>query len=146
MASCSFSAASSVVTGRQSAVRFNFRKQSSVPGRRSLVVRAEEEENKPSLSFKANDRAALGFTEQDSAGQTNIFAVEPKTYVEGSSADDGSNSSLYALGAFMFSATILAGGVTILSDNSVNNDLAAFKNLSEYQAEFTAELASAPSL
>jgi hypothetical protein len=41
-----------------------------------LVVRAEEEENKPSLSFKANDRAALGFTEQDSAGQTNIFAVE----------------------------------------------------------------------
>lgn len=30
---------------------------------------------------------ALGFTDNDSAGQTNIFAVEPKTYVAGSSAD-----------------------------------------------------------
>ncbi len=30
---------------------------------------------------------ALGFTENDSAGQTNIFAVEPKSYVAGSSAD-----------------------------------------------------------
>ena len=30
---------------------------------------------------------ALGFTESDSAGQSNVFAVEPKSYVAGSSAD-----------------------------------------------------------
>lgn len=99
----------------------------------------------PRLTFKANDRAALGFTEADSAGQTNIFAVEvsatalmifilapgktpaervyylllqPKTYIAGSSRDDGSNSSIFALGAFMLSATILAGVVTVLTDST----------------------------
>mmetsp|Transcript_3965 Transcript_3965/g.11216 ORF Transcript_3965/g.11216 Transcript_3965/m.11216 type:complete len:149 (+) Transcript_3965:125-571(+) len=114
-----------------------------------VVVRAEEsQEGKetPRLSFKANDRAALGFTEADSAGQTNIFAVEPKSYVEGSSSDDGSNSQLFALGAFLVSATILAGAVTVLSDSSVDDNLATYKSLSEYRTQFAGELASAPSL
>ena len=44
-----------------------------------VVVRAEEKDG-PKLTFKANDRAALGFTEADSAGQTNIFAVEVYTF------------------------------------------------------------------
>ena len=54
-------------------------KRSSVAARaprRSMVVVRAEEDDGPKLTFKANDRAALGFTEADSAGQTNIFAVE----------------------------------------------------------------------
>ena len=47
-----------------------------------------------------------------------LLVLQPKTYVEGSSRDDGSNSSLYALGAFMVAATLLAATVTVLSDNS----------------------------
>eukprot|EP00873_Tetraselmis_striata_P018533 jgi/Tetstr1/438797/TSEL_027306.t1 len=144
MASCSFTVA--LPTARQASLRPSLRKQTAAPARRCAVVVRAEDDDKPKLSFKANDRAALGFTDQDSAGQTNIFAVEPKSYVAGSSADDGSNSSLYALGAFMVSATILSGAVTALSDNTVNNDLAAYKNLSEYKAAFAAEIASAPSL
>ena len=42
---------------------------------------------------------ALGFTENDSAGQTNIFAVEPKTYVAGSSSDKTSEGSQVGAGA-----------------------------------------------
>uniref|UniRef100_A0A061S2D2 Uncharacterized protein n=1 Tax=Tetraselmis sp. GSL018 TaxID=582737 RepID=A0A061S2D2_9CHLO len=115
--------------------------------RGTFVVRAEENDSDaPKFSFKANDRAALGFTEQDSAGQTNIFAVEPKTYVEGTSSDEPTDTSLFVLGAFMASATLLAATVTYLTDNTVNNQLDSYKLLSDYKATFAAELASAPSL
>ena len=33
------------------------------------------------LDFAPTQRAGLGFTDEDSAGQSNIFAVEPKQYV-----------------------------------------------------------------
>ena len=35
----------------------------------------------------------LGFTDSDSAGQSNVFAVEPKSYVAGSSADSTSEGA-----------------------------------------------------
>lgn len=58
---------------------------------------------------------ALGFTESDSAGQTNIFAVEPKTYVAGSSADktaEGSQATLLLAGVVAaISAALVAGGL-----------------------------------
>lgn len=37
---------------------------------------------------------ALGFTADDSAGQSNIFAVEPKTYVQSGSPDSNSSATL----------------------------------------------------
>lgn len=57
---------------------------------------------------------ALGYTESDSAGQTNIFAVEPKSYVAGSSADasaDGSQATLIIAGvaAACAAAAVAAG-------------------------------------
>lgn len=37
---------------------------------------AAEQGDGPKFSFESNKRAAVGYTEEDSAGQTNIFAVE----------------------------------------------------------------------
>lgn len=58
---------------------------------------------------------ALGFTENDSAGQTNIFAVEPKTYVAGSSADNtssgGQTTIIVAAVAAIGAAAAVAGGL-----------------------------------
>lgn len=58
---------------------------------------------------------ALGFTENDSAGQTNIFAVEPKSYVAGSSADTtsagGQTTLLIAGVAAAAAAAAVAGGL-----------------------------------
>ena len=58
---------------------------------------------------------ALGFTESDSAGQTNIFAVEPKSYVAGSTADttgSGYQATLLTAGvAAIAAAAAVAGGL-----------------------------------
>eukprot|EP00899_Mesostigma_viride_P003509 jgi/Mesvir1/13159/Mv06126-RA.1 len=53
-----------------------------------------------------------GFTEADSAGQSNVFAVEPKIYEAGSKADktEGTNP-LIALG---IGAVCLGGAVVVL--------------------------------
>ncbi|KAI3423813.1 hypothetical protein D9Q98_009649 [Chlorella vulgaris] len=125
-------------------------------GRRSQRCFAAVEEEKKALDFTSNKNSALGFTESDSAGQTNIFAVEPKTYVAGSSADGTSSgsqttiavASVAALGA---AAAVVAGLVA----NSGPNDLSSLapeeglKSLSEYSQLFASQApaaASAPSL
>ena len=46
-------------------------------GRSSLRAVAEgQDEDGPKLTFGSNRNAARGYTEEDSAGQSNIFAVE----------------------------------------------------------------------
>lgn len=49
--------------------------------------KARRRVNCPALPPPLPHPQALGFTESDSAGQTNIFAVEPKAYVAGGSDD-----------------------------------------------------------
>ena len=74
----------------------------------------------------------------DSAGQSNIFAVEPKTYVAGSSADktDTSVANKYvATGAAMALALgLLVARFSTPPDYSYENP----RTLSEYVREFTA--------
>jgi len=62
----------------------------------------------------------LGYTAEDSAGQSNIFAVEPKTYVAGSSKDPkaGSGSLVYAVTAGVIGAAAIAAGVSLTAQES----------------------------
>ncbi len=84
---------------------------------------------------------ALGFTESDSAGQTNIFAVEPKSYVAGSSSDNGSSTVVPAAGLGLVAIAFVAAGLQWVT-GSTAVDLGPtgdFKALSEYKASFEAE-------
>ena len=52
-----------------------------------------EEEEPRTLSFAPNTAAARGYTAEDSAGQSNIFAVEPKIFVAGADDDETGSGS-----------------------------------------------------
>ena len=67
-----------------------------------------------SLDLSSNSNSALGYQEEDSAGQTNIFAVEPKAYV-GSSFQSEVNPAL--LGAII----VGAAAVILLGLSAINN-------------------------
>lgn len=112
-------------------------------------VRAQRDLEKPDegegqrLSFEANKRAALGYTQEDSAGQTNIFAVEPKKYIQRGIDDQtsGSTSNLViAVSAFAVGAAILTFGIFVNrndSDSPIAEELGQFKTLTEYSREFS---------
>ncbi|PRW32587.1 hypothetical protein C2E21_8192 [Chlorella sorokiniana] len=125
------------------------------PARRLQPVRASAEDDQKGLDFTSNKRAALGFTENDSAGQTNIFAVEPKQYVAGSSSDktgEGSQATLIVAGiAAVAAAAAVSGGLLANSSSPTSlSDLApveGVKSLTAYSQQFAAELApAAPAL
>ncbi|BDA43445.1 hypothetical protein COCOBI_04-4570 [Coccomyxa sp. Obi] len=106
---------------------------------------AEAEEEKVGLSFSANRNAARGYTEEDSAGQSNIFAVEPKQYVAGSSRDTGENSNNAALLAGAVGVGILAVGLLALRGTQPNTAVAVqqlqkeaanYRSLSSYKEQF----------
>lgn len=114
--------------------------------RRAVLVRAEKDDD-PKLSFKSNDRAGLGFTESDSAGQTNIFAVEPKSYVQGSKNDGTSDAQDSTQGGAAIAGTVAVGavvaGLILLSGGDpdvVSGPEAGLKPLSEYASQFTQEV------
>mmetsp|Transcript_31160 Transcript_31160/g.101587 ORF Transcript_31160/g.101587 Transcript_31160/m.101587 type:complete len:154 (-) Transcript_31160:40-501(-) len=90
-------------------------RQRRVRGRtasRAARAAADDEE----LTFDTNKNAALGFTEEDSAGQSNIFAVEPKMVVAGSSADSGDTGSpLASVVAFLVAGGAVGAGFLALS-------------------------------
>ncbi|KAL4421479.1 hypothetical protein ABPG75_010770 [Micractinium tetrahymenae] len=127
---------------------FTSQQQRPRSGRRLQRCYAADDDKK--LDFSSNKRSALGFTENDSAGQTNIFAVEPKSYVAGSSADttsSGSQATLLIAGvAAVAAAAAVAGG---LLGNSGPTELASLapsadvKTLSAYAAEFSVEFSPA---
>jgi hypothetical protein len=94
----------------------------------------------------------LGFTDNDSAGQTNIFAVEPKSYVQGSQSDGTSDAQTStqggaAIGGTVAVGVIVAGIILLNGDSGVNTTVsgpeAGLKPLSEYAAQFTSEIAAA---
>ena len=116
--------------------------------RRAVLVRAEKDDD-PKLSFKSNDRAGLGFTESDSAGQTNIFAVEPKSYVQGSKNDGTSDAQDSTQGGAAIAGTVAVGavvaGLILLSGGDpdvVSGPEAGLKPLSEYASQFAQEVSS----
>jgi len=61
-------------------------------------------------------RQGLGYTNEDSAGQSNIFAVEPKAYVAGSARDSTAGSaftSVYAVTAAVVGGAAIAAGISL---------------------------------
>lgn len=115
------------------------------------VCAATETDEGPKLSFKSNSRSAVGYTEEDSAGQTNIFAVEPKQYVQGSSRDTTADAAAQQANlittAALVGAAVLILGVASNSQNSdagPSNSGESFASLSSYSQEFSSS--SAPAL
>eukprot|EP01023_Acetabularia_acetabulum_P024926 TRINITY_DN2394_c0_g1_i1.p2 TRINITY_DN2394_c0_g1~~TRINITY_DN2394_c0_g1_i1.p2 ORF type:complete len:179 (+),score=52.76 TRINITY_DN2394_c0_g1_i1:99-635(+) len=122
-------------------------------------VRAQEEGDEQAGSdgfFSNNNRAGIGYVEQDSAGQTNIFAVEAKTYVQGSSMD--STTGAQANTTFALTAGGLAVGALALA-TLTNTFLAPdvteeiyvegqYKTLTAYRQQFASDtgmlIATAP--
>lgn len=75
------------------------RRSSLSLSKRMVRVQAEEEEKEPETTevrFNLGEaiqsesaNAARGYMAEDSAGQENIFAIEPRVYVAGSEMDEG---------------------------------------------------------
>ncbi|GMH44480.1 hypothetical protein BSKO_12432 [Bryopsis sp. KO-2023] len=119
---------------------------------RAQEVEAEkpiQAEDLPEFSFKSNTRSSIGYLEEDSAGQTNIFAVQPKQYVQGSSYDDttGTDSNaVFGVGGAVLGLAVVGLGVTALTslgggDASVlAEDFSNLQTLSQYKAEFESSL------
>lgn len=92
---------------------------------------------------------ALGYTESDSAGQTNIFAVEPRSYVAGSTRDQTKDAGNSTTGAAAIAGTVAVGafiaGLILLNESS-KTDLGPtgeFLTLSQYKAQFASESSAA---
>lgn len=120
--------------------------------RTQAATEQDSEQETPAISFKSNERAALGYVESDSAGQTNIFAVQPPQYVEGSVRDvntDSSANTTIAAGVALLGFIAVALGVTGLlgqGDGAVSvPDSSETLSLSQYSAKFTADI-GAPDL
>lgn len=93
--------------------------------RRVVRVHAEDEKKEPDTvevrfdlgeaiqSESAN--SSRGYLAEDSAGQENIFAVEPRVYVAGSEMDDGQGQGSSVLGAVLGLVAVgLVGSVLFL--------------------------------
>ena len=93
--------------------------------------------------FAPSERSGLGYTEDDSAGQSNIFATEPKVY----QGKEISNSWVVAL-----VGTIAAGGLVfvgvqkllVVDEDAAPVSLGSRAPLSQYVAEFQPRRALAP--
>lgn len=94
---------------------------------------------------------ALGFTESDSAGQTNIFAVEPKSYVQGSQSDATSAAGTSTTGGAAIAGSVAVGavvaGLILLNGDSdvADGPEAGLRSLTAYKNQFAGEIvAQAP--
>ncbi|GAB4822760.1 hypothetical protein N2152v2_009806 [Parachlorella kessleri] len=111
--------------------------------RRAVRCNAQDEQKS---FFESNRRAAVGYTDEDSAGQSNIFAVEPKVYVSGSSADNsnaGPQTVTVAAAGFVFAMAAIGAGLIVMNQPQGVEAVAPtgeFRPLSEYAAKFSAEL------
>jgi len=114
----------------------------SRPGR-SLATRrlraqagGEGKKQEPKLSFQPSSRSGLGFTDDDSAGQSNIFAVEPKVVV--SDSNTSSNVGGPAIAGAVAIGLVIAG-LRILTDGEAADVVpgpdAGLKSLTAYASE-----------
>eukprot|EP01025_Chloroclados_australasicus_P019766 TRINITY_DN20827_c0_g1_i1.p6 TRINITY_DN20827_c0_g1~~TRINITY_DN20827_c0_g1_i1.p6 ORF type:complete len:170 (+),score=18.56 TRINITY_DN20827_c0_g1_i1:51-560(+) len=127
-------------------------------GRRCVVVKAQDDEqsNEGSSFFSNNERAGIGYVEQDSAGQTNIFAVETKSYVQGSAMDNttgaqaNTNFALLLGGLAAGALAVTALTETLVSPSNVGYIEGEYKTLTQYKTQFAIDtgmvVAEAPSL
>lgn len=115
--------------------------QASVSARRSVLARSEAPKRDRKLSFDMNKNAGIGFQSEDSAGQTNIFAVEPKAYL----AKDNSVAGKDVIGVGILAAVGLLGfgfaGLGGLGGTGAE-DLTMYSTVAQYAAAFAAEVAA----
>lgn len=86
----------------------------------------------------------MGYTEDDSAGQTNIFAVEPRSYVAGSErdvqTDPNVNIAIVTAGALAIAA--IASGLIINFQSKprapIEEETGQYLTLSQYKDKFSA--------
>jgi hypothetical protein len=97
------------------------------------------------LDFTPSARSGLGFTSDDSAGQSNIFAVEPKQYV--SDSNTSSNVGGPAIAGAVAVGLIVAG-IRILTTGEaelvVGGPDAGLKTLGAYAEMFAVKEVAAP--
>merc|ERR1719440_2212435 len=88
-----------------------------------------------------SSRAGLGYLEEDSAGQQNIFSVEPKVYVQGSATDEarGRGSLIYSAVALAASGALVYIGLGALGGDSPTESIPRGKPLSVFLREFGEE-------
>ena len=92
---------------------------------------------------------ALGFVEADSAGQTNIFAVEPKQYVGGNVAASDSTVGAAAIAGTVAVGAFIAGLILVQGSSVDVGPTGDFLTLTEYKMQFSAEFktpAAAPAV
>ena len=121
-------------------------RRATVPGKNNSRVSASRigagEERK--LDFAPSNRAGLGFTDEDSAGQSNIFAVEPKQYV--SDSNTSSNVGGPAIAGAVAVGLIVAGIRIISTDEAaevVVGPDAGLQSLGAYAEMFAVKSAPA---
>ncbi|KAL3149402.1 hypothetical protein ABBQ32_002198 [Trebouxia sp. C0010 RCD-2024] len=132
--------------------------RSPVQSRRPLQVCAEkdsrppqsgEKKESPKFSFAPNSRSGAGYTDDDSAGQTNIFAVEPRLYLAGSDRDvevnPAANIAIVTAGALAIAA--IASGLVINFQSKprapIDDEAGEYLTLSQYKDKFSAPAAPA---
>lgn len=125
--------------------------------RPSVVVRAETDTTTKAPAAdvtvgSAGDKKALGYFAEDSAGQTNIFAVETKAYVAGSALDDTDSTPTLLFAGIGGAVAIAAVAVGVLGGQAqvqnaipVYEEEGKYETISSYAAKFGAAPA-APSL
>lgn len=94
--------------------RVTFRTRAQEGEKKDIKEEIKEDLREVKGFFTGSTNASRGYTEEDSAGQSNIFAVEPKQYVAGSQRDDGANSNQTALIAAGVGIGILVLGLLAL--------------------------------
>jgi len=106
----------------------------------------------PRLSFAPNTRSGMGYTDDDSAGQTNIFAVEPRLYLAGSDRDvvtsPGANIAIVTAAALAIAG--IASGLIINFNNkeprvAIEDEPGQYLTLSQYKDKFSVSTSPAPS-
>ena len=109
---------------------------------------AETQAGEPSVNMdiasaigSSSSRAGLGYMEEDSAGQQNVFSVEPKIYVQGSATDEvrGGGSLVYSAVALVGSGALVVAALQGLGAGSPTEAVPTGRPLSEYLKAFGEE-------
>merc|ERR1712087_821192 len=110
------------------------RKLAAAPASRVVTKAKQKTYTNSTESFRQN----LGYTEKDSAGQSNIFAVEPQVYVQGKGENTFAVLAVTALslvGAFGLGYTLI-----VKEESAVDPDLTFLfesgQTLSSYEKKF----------
>ena len=110
------------------------RKLAAAPARRVVTKAKQKTYTNSTESFRQN----LGYTEKDSAGQSNIFAVEPQVYVQGKGENTVASLAVTVIafaGAFGLGYTLIAREKSVV-DPDLTFLYESGQTLSSYEKKF----------